>query len=81
MFYSAPISVSVDDISSEAIKKYEHEIDVKKFSDILMQYDEKDAFKEVLQNALDGKISVDNDEFLSDLLANEDFLNEITKVI
>ena len=69
--------VDESNISSEAIAKYEHELDVKKFSEILMQYDEKDALEEVLQKVFDGSISIDNDEFLTDLLTNEDFLNDI----
>ena len=69
--------VDESDISPEAILKYEHEIDVKRFSDILMQYDEKDALEQVLQKIFDGSISIDNDEFLSELLTNEDFLNDI----
>jgi len=35
--------IDESDISSEAIAKYEHENDIKKFSEILMQYDEKDG--------------------------------------
>ena len=69
--------IDESDISSEAFKKYEHEVDVKKFSDILMQYDEKEALEEVLRGVFDGSISIDNDEFLSELLTNEDFLNDI----
>ena len=69
--------VDESDISSEAIQKYERELDVKKFSDILMQYDEQDALEEVLQQAFNGTISIDNDEFLSELLTNEEFLNDI----
>ena len=69
--------VDESNISSEAIAKYERENDVKKFSDILMQYDEKDALEQVLQKVFDGSISIDNDEFLSELLTNEDFLNDI----
>lgn len=74
---NADYFVDESDISSEAIKKYEHELDVKKFSDILMEYDEKDALEEVLQQVFNGTISIDNDEFLSELLTNEDFLNDI----
>ena len=69
--------VDESDISTEAIAKYEREIDVKRFSDILMQYDEKEALEEVLQKVFEGSISIDNDEFLSELLTNEDFLNDI----
>ena len=69
--------IDESDISSEAIAKYEHENDIKKFSEILMQYDEKDALEQVLQKVFDGSISIDNDEFLSELLTNEDFLNDI----
>ena len=69
--------IDESDISSEAIAKYEHENDIKKFSEILMQYDEKDALEQVLQKVFDGSISIDNDDFLSELLTNEDFLNDI----
>ena len=74
---SASYFVDESDISSEALKKYEHEMDVKKFSEILMEYDEKDALEEVLRGIFDGSISIDNDEFLSELLMNEEFLNDI----
>ena len=74
---NADYFVDESNISSEAIAKYERENDVKKFSDILMQYDEKDALEQVLQKVFDGSISIDNDEFLSELLTNEDFLNDI----
>ena len=74
---NADYFVDESDISAEALKKYQHELDVKKFSEILMQYDEKDALEEVLQQVFNGTISIDNDEFLSDLLTNEEFLNDI----
>lgn len=74
---SAKYFVDESEISNEALKKYEHELDVKKFSEILMQTDEKDALEQVLQGVFDGSISIDNDEFLSELLTNEDFLNDI----
>ena len=69
--------VDESEISPEAFRKYERELDVKKFSDILIQYDEKDALEQVLHQVFDGTISIDNDEFLSELLTNEDFLNDI----
>ncbi len=74
---SSDCFVDESNISQEAIQKYERELDVKKFSDILMQYDEKDALEEVLRQVFDGTISIDNDEFLSELLTNKDFLNDI----
>lgn len=64
-------------ISSQALEKYQRELDVKKFSDILMETDEQAANELVLQQAFDGTISIDNDDFLSELLNNEDFINEI----
>lgn len=74
---SSKYFVDESEISFEALKKYEHELDVKKFSEILMQTDEKQALEQVLQGVFDGSISIDNDEFLSELLTNEEFLNDI----
>lgn len=64
-------------ISSAAIQKYEREIDIKNFSEVLKETDEKAANELVLQKAFEGSLSIENDEFLSELLNNEDFLNDI----
>ena len=64
-------------ISNAALEKYQKELDVKKFSDILFQTDEKAANDLVLQQAFDGLFSIDDTDFLSELLDNEEFLNDI----
>ena len=69
--------VDESNISSLALEKYQRELDVKKFSDILMETDEKAANELVIKQAFDGTLSIDNDDFLSELLNNEDFINEI----
>ena len=71
------LCVDESQISDIAIEKYQRELDVKKFSDILKQTDEKEANELVLQKAFDGTLSIDDDEFLSELLASEAFLNDI----
>ena len=69
--------IDESNISSAAIQKYQREVDIKKFSEILKETDEKSANELVIQQALDGKLSIENDDFLSELLNNEDFLNDI----
>ncbi len=69
--------VDESSISSLALEKYQRELDVKKFSDILMETDEQAANELVVKQAFDGTLSIDNDDFLSELLNNEDFINEI----
>ena len=64
-------------ISSAAMEKYQRELDIKTFSDILMQTDEQSANKLVMQQVFDGLFSIDENDFLSELLDNEDFLNDI----
>ena len=64
-------------ISNAAIEKYQREIDVQTFSEILKQTDEQEANNLVLQKAFEGKLSIDDNDFLSELLNNEDFLNDI----
>lgn len=64
-------------ISDDAIEKYQRELDVKKFSEILKETDEKEANELVLKQAFDGILSIDDDEFLSELLASDVFLNDI----
>ena len=64
-------------ISSAAMQKYQREIDVKTFSEILKQTDEQEAISLVFQKAFEGKLSIDDNDFLSELLTNEDFLNDI----
>lgn len=64
-------------ISQAAIQKYQRELDVQSFSKILNETDEKESTNLVIQKAFDGLLSIDNDEFMSELLNNEDFLNDI----
>lgn len=66
-------------ISTAAFEKYQRELDVKSFSEILMQTDEKAANDLVLQQAFEGLFSIDDTDFLSELLDNEDLLNDITQ--
>lgn len=69
--------VDESQISNAAMEKYEHELDVQRFSEILKETDEKEANELVLQQAFDGILSIDDDEFMSELLASEVFLNDI----
>lgn len=64
-------------ISTEAMNKYQREIDIQHFSEILKQTDEKASTELVLQQAFEGMFSIDDSDFLSQLLDNEDFLNDI----
>lgn len=64
-------------ISTAALEKYQREIDVKTFSEILRQTDEKAANDLVLQQAFEGILSIDDTDFLSELIDNKDFLNDI----
>ena len=66
-------------ISTAALEKYQREIDIKNFSEILMQTDEKAANDLVLQQAFEGLFSIDDTDFLSELLNNEELLNDITQ--
>lgn len=66
-------------ISTTALEKYQKELDVKKFSDILFQTDEKAANELVLQQAFEGLFSIDETDFLSELLDNKDLLNDIAE--
>ena len=66
-------------ISNAALQKYQHEIDVKVFSDLLMKTDQKAADNLVMQQVFDQLFSIDSKDFLSELLENEDFLNDITR--
>ena len=71
--------VDESSISSAAMQKYQRELDIKTFSDILMQTDEKAANDLVLKQAFEGLFSIDNTDFLSEILDNEDLLNDIAK--
>ena len=71
--------VEESSISSVALEKYQKELDVKKFSDILFQTDEKAANDLVLQQAFEGLFSIDDTNFLSELLDNEELLNDIAQ--
>lgn len=65
-------------ISNAALEKYQREVDVKTFSEILKQTDENAANELVLQQAFEGILSIDNTDFLAELLDNEEFLNDIS---
>ena len=69
--------IDESNISTAALEKYQREQDVKTFSEILFQTDEKAANDLVLQQAFDGILSIDNTDFLSELLDNEELLNDI----
>ncbi len=70
--------IDESNISSAAIQKYEREVDIKKFSEILKETDEKASNELVLQQAFEGNLSIENDDFISELLNNKDFLNDIS---
>ena len=75
--YDSDYFIDESRISNEAYQKYQREIDVKHFSDILMQTDEKEAANLVLKKAFDGTISINDDNILNDLISNNDLLNDI----
>lgn len=65
-------------ISDTAIKLYEKEQDIKKFTKLaLSDEDDRSADALVISKALNGEISIDDDEAIFSLLSNDDFLNEI----
>ena len=78
-FEKTDTSFFVDEsqISEAAIEKYNHELDVQKFSEILKETDQEEANKLVVQKAFDGVLSIDDDEFLEELLSSDVFLNDI----
>ena len=69
--------VDQSEISSAAFEKYQRELDIQTFSDILMKTDEKASTELVMKQAFEGLISIDDNDFLLELLDNEDFLNDI----
>ena len=69
--------IDESNISTAAFEKYQREIDVKNFSEILMQTDEKAANELVIKQAFEGLFSIDDADFLSELLDNEELLNDI----
>ena len=69
--------VDESEISSEAYQKYERELDIKRFSQILLDTDEKEATERVLKKAFDGTISISETDILGDLVNNNDLLNDI----
>ncbi len=70
--------VDESNISDAAIKLYERERDVQKFTKLaLSDMDDKSADALVISKAFDGDISIDDDDAIFSLLSNEDFLNEI----
>ena len=69
--------VDESQISDLAYEKYNHEQDVKKFSEILLNSNEQEANELVLKKAFDGTISIDDNDFLSEILDNSDLINEV----
>ena len=69
--------VDESQISQEAYDKYIREQDIKRFSKILLESDEQEANNLVLKKAFDGTISIDDDDFLSELIDSSDLINEI----
>ncbi len=64
-------------ISNEALKKYQRELDVQTFGEILKNTSQKEADELVLKQAFDGLLSIDDDNFLSELLNSKEFLNDL----
>lgn len=64
-------------ISNEALKKYQRELDVHTFGEILKSTDQKEADNLVLRQAFDGLLSIDDNNFLSELLNSKEFLNDL----
>lgn len=71
--------VDESEISTQALQKYQKELDIKSFSEILMQTDEQAANELVIKQAFEGLFSIDDTDFLSELLDNEDLLNDIAQ--
>ena len=65
-------------ISDTALKLYEREQDIKRFTDLaLSDEDDKSADSLVISKVMNGEISIDDDEAIFSLLSSDDFLNEI----
>ncbi len=73
--------VDESDISTTALEKYQKELDIQKFSDILKKMDEKEANNLVLKNVFEGVFSMETSDILSSLSNNENLLNEVFKQI
>lgn len=69
--------IDESDISTSAMEKYQKELDIQKFSDILKKMDEKEANSLVLKNVFDGSFSFETDDIFASLSKNENFLNEV----
>lgn len=69
--------IDQSDISSLAMQKYQREIDVNYFGEILKQTDEQEATKLVLDKVFNGQFSIDNDDILMEILNSKDFLNDV----
>lgn len=70
--------IDESNISDRAIELYERELDVKRFTQMVLDdVDDVEANSLVVSKAFDGEISIDDDEAIFSLLSNEDFLNEI----
>ena len=80
IYNSDDVGLFVDEsnISDTALKLYEREQDIKKFTDLaLSDEDDKSADALVISKVMSGEISIDDDEAIFSLLSNDDFLNEI----
>lgn len=80
IYNSDDVGLFVDEsnISDTALKLYEREQDIKKFTDLaLSDEDDKSADALVISKVMSGEISIDDDEAIYSLLSNDDFLNEI----
>ncbi len=71
--------IDESDISTTAMEKYQKELDIQKFSDILKKMDEKEANNLVLKNVFEGVFTMESSDIFSSLSSNENFLNEIFK--
>lgn len=65
------------DISLQAIEKLQKELDIKNFSDILMNTDEKESNSLVISQGLSGLISFDSEDILESLLNNKNLFNDV----
>ena len=71
--------IDESEISNAAFEKYQREVDIKEFSEILLSTDEKEANSLVLNKVFDGEFSIDDNDFLAELLDNDEFINDVTK--
>ena len=78
-FYEVKGKYFIDesDISELALQKYEHEQDIKRFSQILSDMDEKEARDMVIKKVFNGTIELDSDDLLIELSKNVELLNDV----